>query len=70
MKTMTATEYMYGTSREQLMERLDDLYEELLQVDLEVGRLAKRQKELRDAIMNLEQQAAVALDRELGGPGY
>jgi predicted nucleic acid-binding Zn-ribbon protein len=57
-------------SYEDLQERLDDLYEELLQVDLEVGRLAKRQKELRDSIMNLERQAEMALDRELGGRGY
>ena len=57
-------------SYEDLQERLDDLYEELIQADLKVKDLMKYRTELRHTIQNLERQAAMALDRELGGRGY
>jgi flagellar biosynthesis chaperone FliJ len=59
-----------ATSYEDLQERLDDLYEELLQADAKVKDLMKYRTELRHTIQNLERQAGMALDRELGGRGY
>jgi len=59
-----------ATSYEDLQERLDDLYEELLQTDAKVKDLMKYRTELRHTIQNLERQAEMALDRELGGRGY
>ena len=57
-------------SYEDIQERLDDLYEELLQTDLRVKDLMKYRTELKQTIDGLERQAAMALDRELGGRGY
>lgn len=57
-------------SYEDLQERLDDLYEELIQADLKVKDLMKYRTELRHTIRDLERQADMALDRELGGRGY
>ena len=57
-------------SYEDLQERLDDLYEELLQTDLRVKDLMKYRTELKQTIDGLERQAEMALDRELGGRGY
>lgn len=57
-------------SYEDLQERLDDLYEELLQTDLKVKDLMKYLTELRHTINDLERQAEMALDRELDGRGY
>lgn len=57
-------------SYEDLQERLDDLYEELIQTDLKVKDLMKYRTELRHTIVDLERQAEMALDRELGGRGY
>ena len=57
-------------SYEDLQERLDDLYEELIQTDLRVKDLMKYRTELKQTIDGLERQAAMALDRELGGRGY
>ena len=57
-------------SYEDLQERLDDLYEELIQTDLRVKDLMKYRTELKQTIDGLERQAKMALDRELGGRGY
>jgi len=57
-------------SYEDLQERLDDLYEELIQTDLRVKDLMKYRTELKQTIDGLERQAEMALDRELGGRGY
>ena len=57
-------------SYENLQERLDDLYEELIQTDLRVKDLMKYRTELKQTIDGLERQAEMALDRELGGRGY
>ena len=57
-------------SYEDLQERLDDLYEELIQTDLRAKDLMKYRTELKQTIDGLERQAAMALDRELGGRGY
>jgi len=57
-------------SYEDLQERLDDLYKELLQADAKVKDLMKYRTELRHTIQNLERQAEMAFDRELGGRGY
>ena len=57
-------------SYEDLQERLDDLYEELIQTDLRVKDLMKYRTELKQTIDGLERQTEMALDRELGGRGY
>ena len=57
-------------SYEDLQERLDDLYEELIQTDLRGKDLMKYRTELKQTIDGLERQAEMALDRELGGRGY
>jgi hypothetical protein len=57
-------------SYEDLQERLDDLYEELIQTDLRAKDLMKYRTELKQTIDGLERQAEMALDRELGGRGY
>ena len=60
-------------SYEDLQERLDDLYEELLQIDVKVKDLMKYRTEIKHTIQDLERlerQAEIALDRELHGRGY
>jgi len=57
-------------SYEDLQERLDDLYEELLQTDVKVKDLMKYRTEIKHTIQDLERQAEIALDRELHGRGY
>ena len=57
-------------SYEEIQEKLDDLHEEYLQLTLQLEILKSRRIEVVATIRDLERQADMALDRELGGRGY
>lgn len=59
-----------ATSYEEIQEKLDDLNEEFLQLTLQLEILKSRRIEVVATIRDLERQADMALDRELGGRGY